>query len=340
MARPLRVEYPGAVYHVLSRGVGRQDVFHHDSDYETFLSKLAENASSFKVQVRSYCLMTNHFHLYLQTEEANLSQFMQAFLSAYSIIKNRRDQRRGHLFEARFKAHVVEEDGYGNILSRYIHLNPVRIQSAKKLPADERQRLLREYRWSSYAAVIGLRRCPQWLKRQKTLLTWGSSLKEKQANYAEYVEQGLLREVTDPFEGAAAQCVIGSDDFVDKIRRLYLQVSDQMNLRRDQTQAMHLRSWVSFEEVQSLVAKVYTCTPESLLKRYQRGNEGRQMLLYVASKYCRGRYTLAEISEQLDISLGGMTSGRYAFQQRLNRSSALRKQLRQIERRLNAKTDG
>jgi hypothetical protein len=88
------------------------------------------------------------------------------------------------------------------------------------------------------------------------------------------------------------------------------------------------------------VAEVYACTPESLLKRYQRGNEGRQMLLYVASRYCRGRYTLAEISEQLGISLGGMTSGRYAFQQRLNKSTALRKQLREIERRLNKKTDG
>jgi REP element-mobilizing transposase RayT len=120
MARPLRIEYPGAVYHVLSRGVGRRDIFHEDHDYRTFLTKLSENAADFRVKVRSYCLMKNHFHLYLQTQEANLSQFMQSLLTSYAMIKNRRDRRTGHLFQGRFKGHLIEEDGYGNVLRCFV----------------------------------------------------------------------------------------------------------------------------------------------------------------------------------------------------------------------------
>jgi len=154
MARPLRIEYAGAVYHVLSRGVGRRDIFHKDSDYQTFLTKLAENADDFRVDVRSYCLMRNHFHLYVQTREANLSKFMQSLLTSYAVIKNRRDRRTGHLFQGRFKGHLIEEDGYGNMLSRYIHLNPVRVKKAKSLPLDDRQKLLRSSPRTVSSAII------------------------------------------------------------------------------------------------------------------------------------------------------------------------------------------
>ena len=261
MARPLRIEYPGAVYHVLSRGVGRRDIFHKHQDYHTFLVKLSENAADFRVKIRSYCLMKNHFHLYVQTKEANLSKFMQSLLTSYAVIKNRRDRRSGHVFQGRFKGHLIEEDGYGNVLSRYIHLNPVRVKKVKSLPLEERQKLLREYPWSSYAGLIGQRQCPDWLDREAALLTWGETVKEKQQKYMEYVEQGLLREVDNPFEAAAAQFIIGSEDFIDKIRRLYLQVSDKVNIRRDQTQSMKLRNWVSLDEVTRLVAAEYRCEP-------------------------------------------------------------------------------
>jgi putative transposase len=334
MARPLRIEYPGAVYHVLSRGVGRRDIFHKDQDYHTFLVKLSESADDFRVKVRSYCLMKNHFHLYVQTKEANLSRFMQSLLTSYAVIKNRRDRRTGPVFQGRFKGHLVEEDGYGNVLSRYIHLNPVRVKQVKSLPVDERQKALREYPWSSYGALIGQRECPDWLARDAALQTWGETLKEKQKNYMEHVEQGLLREVDNPFEAAAAQVIIGSEDFVDKIRRLYLEVSDKVNIRRDQTQAVKLRTWVSLDEIAGLVAGDYKCKASSLRARYQRGNEGRQVLLYLASRFCRGRYTLVEISDYLNISVGGLTAGRAVFRQRLADSRKLHQRVDRLEAKL------
>jgi putative transposase len=337
MARPLRIEYPGAVYHVLSRGVGRRDIFQQDGDYRSFLEKLAENTGDFRVKIRSYCLMTNHFHLYLQTEEANLSKFMQSLLTSYAALKNRRDRRLGHLFQGRFKAHLVDAEGYGNALSRYIHLNPVRVKRVKPLPIEERQRLLRTYPWSSYAAGIGLCACPAWLDRAALLLTWGATPKEKQEHYSRYVEEGLMREIEDPVAAAAAQCIIGGDDFVDWVRRTYLNVSERTNLRRDQTQAVTLRGWVSSAELQRLVAEAYGCPPESLLPRYQHGNEARQVLVYLAAKYCRGRHSLVEISEWLNISIGGLTAGRRICGRRQQADRGFRQRVQAIEAHLDAR---
>jgi REP element-mobilizing transposase RayT len=325
------VEYAGAVYHALSRGVGRRDIFHTDKDYELFLEKLETNAGDFRVKVRSYCLMKNHFHLYLQTEQANLSKFMQSLLTSYAMAKNRRDRRTGHLFQGRFKAHLIGGDDYGNALSRYIHLNPVRVKSAKSLPVSDRRKMLRSYAWSSYAAIIGQRRCPDWLDRAAVLRTWGQSPKEKRARYRTYVEQGLLRELEDPFDAAAAQFIIGSEDFVEKIRRQYLDVSEKVNIRRDQLQAKKLEHWISLSEIANLVASEYDCTPESLRGRYQRGNEARQVLLYLASRHCRGGHTLAEISEYLNISVGGLTAGRDVFKKRLQKDRTLSRRVKKLE---------
>jgi REP element-mobilizing transposase RayT len=322
------------VYHVLSRGVGRADIFHQDRDYETFLDKVEKNAALFKVNVRCYCLMKNHFHLYLQTEEANLSRFMQSLLTAYSMTKNRRDRRTGHLFQGRFKAHLVEDDQYGDTLSRYVHLNPVRTKKVKSLPLEERQRILRDFRWSSYGAVIGIGKCPRWLQRDAVLQRWGKTVKEQQRHYAEYVGQGLLREIDDPFAVAAAQCVIGSDDFVDRIRRVYLNVSERSNVRRDEGQAARLFGWQSFENIQALVASHYGCGAESLLARYQRGNEARQMLLHLVSTYCRGRDTLVELSERLNITVGGLTAGSRVLATQAAKDRGLGRRLRALEKEL------
>ena len=154
MARPLRVEYPGAHYHVINRGNQRQIVFRSDADHELFLDKLWLFASQFGVNIMSYCLMPNHFHLYLATPSPNLSRFMQALLTSFTITLNRRRRSSGHLFQGRFKAVPVESERYGSELSRYIHLNPIRTVRARALPLEDKRRLLVEYRWSSFAVLV------------------------------------------------------------------------------------------------------------------------------------------------------------------------------------------
>ena len=150
MARPLRIEYPGAAYHVMNRGNRRQQVFHSDRDYETFLLKLEEVGDTYQIEIRSFCLMPNHFHLYLCTPEGNLSRFMQALLTSFTVTKNRRDRRSGHLFQGRFKSILVEEELYGSEVSRYIHLNPITRRHPAEMELELKQNLIREFRWSSF----------------------------------------------------------------------------------------------------------------------------------------------------------------------------------------------
>ena len=126
MARPIRIEYPGAFYHVISRGNERRAVFRGDNDYELFLNTLGEASDRFDVLIHAYCLMPNHLHLLIQTKDSNLSQFMKRLLGVYTIRFNRRHKRYGHLFQGRYKAYLLDQDSYFLELSRYIHLNPVK----------------------------------------------------------------------------------------------------------------------------------------------------------------------------------------------------------------------
>lgn len=130
MARPLRVEFPDACYHVMCRGNFRFPVLREAGDRELLLERLVKFAEVFRVRIRAYCLMVNHFHVYVQTEEANLGRFMHSFLTSFTVSYNRRHHSSGHVFQGRYKAFLVEDDrAYASEVSRYIHLNPVRISS-------------------------------------------------------------------------------------------------------------------------------------------------------------------------------------------------------------------
>ena len=141
MARPLRIEFPGALYHVTSRGNARQRVFRDDEDRETFLATLAWVVARFRWRCHAYCLMDNHIHLLIDTPQPNLSRGMRQLNGVYTQRFNRRHRRVGHLFQGRFQAILVEKEGYLLELARYIVLNPVR---AKMVKTPER------YPWSSY----------------------------------------------------------------------------------------------------------------------------------------------------------------------------------------------
>ena len=219
MSRPLRIEYSGALYHVMNRGNQRQDVFLKKIDCETFLEKLAYFADLFHVEVYCYCLMTNHFHLLLKTNEANLGRFMQSFLTSFTITLNRRNNKSGHLFQGRYKAHLVENQKYISELSRYIHLNPIRIKKYENASVATKKNILVNYSWSSFPEYLGLRESSVFLNTAIVLSTWGKLIPEKIDNYRQYVEAGLYENVNNPFELAQRQQIIGTESFAEKILR-------------------------------------------------------------------------------------------------------------------------
>ncbi|HKZ17765.1 MAG TPA: transposase, partial [Geobacteraceae bacterium] len=161
MARPLRIEYPGAFYHVTSRGNEQKDVFKSQRDREKFLEYLESSTERYGAVVHAYCLMSNHFHLVLETPQANLVAGMQWFLSTYTARFNRRHRRFGHLFSGRYKSLIVDGSGTGYLrtVCEYVHLNPVR---AKLLTSEQP---LRDYRWSSLGEYLKApSRRPVWLR--------------------------------------------------------------------------------------------------------------------------------------------------------------------------------
>ncbi|MGH7404256.1 MAG: REP-associated tyrosine transposase [Candidatus Methylomirabilales bacterium] len=181
MARPLRIEYPGAVYHVIVRGNNRQPVFHDAADRRVYLAKLQHYCGAKEVHLLCYCLLSNHVHLLVETPRGNLSKLMQAFQTSYTRYFNRRHGRTGHVFEQRYKALLVDRDNYLLQVSRYIHLNPV---GAKVVTRP------RAYRWSSYRAYCR----PEGgagLHRDVILGHFGGPTPQRVAQYRAFVEGAL-----------------------------------------------------------------------------------------------------------------------------------------------------
>lgn len=181
MSRPLRIELSGGVYHVTSRGDGREDIYFSDQDREVWLGVLGEVCRRFNWLCHAYCLMTNHYHLVVETPEGNLSQGMRQLNGVYTQYVNRTHQRVGHVFQGRYKAILVEKDSYLLELARYVVLNPVRagiVQTAADWP------------WSSDGAMIGEAIPQPWLQTDWLLRQFGRAKGPARAGYADFVRAG------------------------------------------------------------------------------------------------------------------------------------------------------
>src|SRR5947199_9784415 len=197
MARPLRIEFEGALYHVTGRGNARQKVFAYQKDCAKFVQLLVESLGRYEVALHAHVLMGNHYHLIAETHRANLGRWMHWLTTTYTVYFNRRHRRVGHLFQGRYKSIVVEAEGYLLTLSRYVHLNPVRGRVIGKGTPAERRKRLRGWSWSSYPAYSGLAKWQPWLSQERVLGLHGR-LAERRLSYRGGVEEGLLREIENP----------------------------------------------------------------------------------------------------------------------------------------------
>jgi REP element-mobilizing transposase RayT len=191
MARHLRLEFEGAIYHITSRGNERSDIFADDRDKQRFLEKLAENVESHHVRLYAYVLMPNHYHLLVETPRANLSSFMQQMNTSYTMYYNVKRQRVGHVFSGRYKAKVVAGDDYLLKLTRYIHLNPVKVAGLKMRGTAEKLRCLQGYAWSSYPEYAGLRKRQGWVDYGPLSELTGRYAQEREEGYRRFVEADL-----------------------------------------------------------------------------------------------------------------------------------------------------
>lgn len=298
MARPLRIERPGAWYHVTARGNERRPIYVDDGDRRHFCELLGEAVESFELKLHAYVLMDNHFHLLLQTAEANLSRAMQWLNVSYSVWFNRRHDRVGHLFQGRYKAIVLDPLSWGLELSRYVHLNPVRVgklgldKTARQRsrvgaveapePAVVRRRIgiLRAYEWSSYRAYLGLAKVPAWLQCREVLGWVGGKAERRQREaYREYVESAVRQGMAEsPWERLTERVVLGGAKFVRKVGAgLRGDAREQTGLRRLQGRPQLL-------EVVKVVERIKAENWENFRDRY--GDWGRDLVLFLGRKSC------------------------------------------------------
>ncbi len=207
MSRPVRIEFPDALYHVTSRGDRREDIFEDDQDRQMFLSILEQVVQQFNWLCHAWCLMDNHYHLLVQTPDGNLSKGMRQLNGVYTQASNRRHQRVGHLFQGRFKAILVDSDAYLLELTRYVVLNPVRANMVKN-PQD--------WIWSSYRASTGLESAPPWLQVDALLVQFATRRSLAQQRYAQFVAEGI--DVISPWSKIKGQVFLGDDNFVERMQ--------------------------------------------------------------------------------------------------------------------------
>jgi len=237
MARPLRIEYPGAFYHVTSRGNEHKDVFKSHKDLEKFLSYVESAVVRYGAIVHTWCLMSNHYHLLLETPSGNLSQIMRHINGAYTTYFNVKRKRAGHLFQGRYKAILVEADAYALELSRYMHLNPVR---AGMVATPE------QYQWSSYRSYIGQSTTPEWLKTALILGSFGRNTPDAKHTYRRFVEDLLRREYDSPLKATVASTVLGRSEFVREVSERHL---GETHSERSIPAVKALALWPSMDEI-------------------------------------------------------------------------------------------
>ena len=220
MPRRVRVEFAGAVYHVMARGNEQRVIFRDDKDRLRFLDALAEAVTRFGLRVYAYCLMANHYHLIVGTPRGNLSRTMAWLQTTYTARFNARHRRSGHLFEGRFKAQLIEADEYGRWLVEYLHLNPVRPRDRATTIAVERRIDLERYRWSSHAVYCGrVNAAPEWLCLD-WMKYWGRTRREAQREYRKSIARAFGQKITDRWELLRGGLVLGGEDLYESVREL------------------------------------------------------------------------------------------------------------------------
>jgi putative transposase len=309
MGRPLRIEYPGAFYHVTSRGNEQKDVFKSQRDREKFLEYLESATVRYGATIHVYCLMSNHYHLLLETPGGNLSQIMRHINGAYTNYFNVKRKRSGHLLQGRYKAILVEADAYASELSRYIHLNPVRVGIVAKPE---------EYRWSSYRSYIGQCQTPAWLKKDFILRYFGTDAEEAMGNYHRFVTDCLDRGYVSPLERSVAAAILGSAEFISEIEEKYLREREP---NRNLPELRKLSRRLSLDEIIQQA-------------RSHIGEErtADKAIIYLCHKYSGAR--LKEIGVRFGVGESAVSQISKRFEWKMNGDADLKRMVQGLKERL------
>ena len=267
MSRPLRIEYPGAWYHVMNRGRRGEDIYIARNDYRLFIEILQETAELFKIKIAAYCLMPNHYHLLIHTPDGNLSKGMRHINGLYTQRFNRRHKYDGQLFRGRYKNILVEADSYLLELMRYIHKNPLRAGLSKSLG---------DYEWCSYNGYLSDAKKWDWLYKEFPLSLFAKDRTESRREFKKFMGDDEEDKITRIFQKKKLPSVLGKEEFVNRVKnrffaeKVHVEVPDSKELAPDK------------EKIQELVCKTYGIKKvELFLSRRGTFNEPRNISIYL-----------------------------------------------------------
>ena len=270
MSRPIRLEFAGALYHITSRGDRKEDIYESDADRQLFLDTLGDVCERYNWECHAYCLMSNHYHLLIETPDANLSQGMRQLNGVYTQSFNRSNDRVGHVFQGRFKAILVEKQSYLLELARYIVLNPVRVEMV---------RTAKEWPWSSYRATIGLCASPGWLNTDWILASFGNRKTTAVRAYKTFISEGHGQPSPwgqSPWGQLKNQVYLGDEHFVKEMKSLIDEDKELSEIPSSQRRPV----------------------PKELLYYEQTANNRNDAIV---SAYLGGGYSLKEVAEYFDL---------------------------------------
>ena len=275
MPRPVRIEYENAFYHVMNRGRSRNNIFFKAIHYLDFLKVIQESCDRFNCVIHSYCLMPNHYHLLIQTRDANLGRIMRHINGVYTQRFNKIQKIDGPLFRGRYKAILVESGKYLLELSKYIHRNPIETKSEQRRLVKS----LQDYEWSSYQNYLGITQTPKWLNKELTFSKFKAD-GDQVRRYQLFVEREESEELERFFSKKNQGAILGTDNFKERVLTKTL-VGDKIKQNRIRQE---IRKDITIDEIINVVAKVFSVTTESILEKQDgrpRKNIPRSLVMYL-----------------------------------------------------------
>ena len=323
MARPLRIQFPGACYHITCRGIERRKVYMDDRDRYKFLGMLGDSLETYQVVLYAYTMMTNHFHLVIQTQKANCSEFMRHFNICYTGWFNWRHHRTGNLYAGRYKAFLIDMDKHLLEVSRYVHLNCVRVRKMQSLGFRERWQHAQDYRWSSLPGYMDEKRVVGYMDYDMILSMVGG-----RRAYRGFVRRGLRRGVESPFRQVRSRILLGDEDFAARVKDFLKRGS-----RREQPsyRAMTIKT-LEPEDILGVVTRTCGIRKKSLQRRRAHGVM-RGIVADLLYKY--SDLTQAQIGQFLGgIDYMSVSQLRRRLKEKMQHDATVRKRYYEVEKHI------
>jgi len=312
MARPLRIEFPGAFYHVRARGNQRQPIFESDKDHFYFLNCLRCAHEKFGSIIHAFCLMANHYHLLIETPGGDLSKIMHLINTMYSIYFNKSKELYGHPFQGRFSATLVQAEEYAREIAPYIHLNPVR---AGIVASPEC------YAWSNYREYTGLMPSRPWSSSSFVLRLFASDLKRARQRYIEYVHWRLTQSPPNPLNACGPTGILGTPDYIQWVKNSFLGQAESSTGREvPQRRALRTRPEIS----RILAAAETAFGPNNVYTK--------KAAIFISHR--KTDYSLKEISAFFEMSISGISEISRKLKRELAGNTTLSRAIQEIQRAL------